>query len=166
MCETWLTQCLHALQWSTVEPGIGITAGSIACLRPLVRVWLWRLGLAAPPRDRRTRTYYPSRCERRRKDPRGYRRSLSPSDLVPTGTYCTTSTEIFGPKKEEREAHATTPTIVLTEPEPDMVSNEIMQTVTVNQAFEHPPRLELRDSLRNSFTRGTILSLGKFRIPT
>jgi hypothetical protein len=35
--------------WSTVEPGIGITAASIATLRPVLQNILWRLGLAPPP---------------------------------------------------------------------------------------------------------------------
>jgi hypothetical protein len=35
--------------WSTVEPGIGITAASIATLRPILQTLLWRLGFAPPP---------------------------------------------------------------------------------------------------------------------
>jgi hypothetical protein len=35
--------------WSTVEPGIGITAASIATLRPVLETLLWRLGFASPP---------------------------------------------------------------------------------------------------------------------
>lgn len=35
--------------WSTVEPGIGITAASIATLRPLLQTFLSRLGLAPAP---------------------------------------------------------------------------------------------------------------------
>ncbi|OAL05204.1 hypothetical protein IQ06DRAFT_66478 [Phaeosphaeriaceae sp. SRC1lsM3a] len=35
--------------WSTVEPGIGITAASIATLRPLLQTVLWRMGFAPPP---------------------------------------------------------------------------------------------------------------------
>lgn len=41
--------------WSTVEPGIGITAASIATLRPLVQTVMWRLGLAPPPSYNATR---------------------------------------------------------------------------------------------------------------
>ena len=36
----------------------------------------------------------------------------------------------------------------------------ILQTTTVQQHIELPPRLYLRDSLKNSFARGSILSLG------
>jgi hypothetical protein len=57
----FLYSTMDVALWSTVEPGIGITAGSLACLRPLFRVWLWRLGLVAPPRSSRSRTYYPSK---------------------------------------------------------------------------------------------------------
>jgi hypothetical protein len=154
--------------WSTIEPGIGITAGSIACLRPLFRLWMWRLGLAGPPPlERRSRTYYQSNSEQKRKDRRGYRRSLSPSDLVPTEVVGTTSIEIFGPRKDSESAILPLPEITITEPEPASTpSGQILQTVTVEHEYEHAPRLQLRDSFRNSFTRGTILSLGKFRVPT
>jgi hypothetical protein len=153
--------------WSTVEPGIGITAGCIACLRPLFRIWLWRLGLADPPRERRSRTYYRSCSEQKRKDRRGYRRSMSPSDLVPTEVG-TTSIEIYSTMKYgDAENNIGPPQITLTPPKVESAPDgQILQTVTVEHDFEHPPRLHLRDSFRNSFARGTLLSLGKFRIPT
>lgn len=153
--------------WSTVEPGIGITAGSIACLRPLFRIWAWRLGLADAPREYRSRTYYPTNSDNKRKDKRGYRRDLSPSDLVPTEAAGTTSIEIFGPSKHGRDSEIPPPEILVTVPECEHTpGGHILQTVTVEQEFEHPPRLQLRDSFRNSFARGTLLSLGKFRVPT
>ncbi|KAF2025881.1 hypothetical protein EK21DRAFT_103588 [Setomelanomma holmii] len=161
--------------WSTVEPGIGIVAGSIACLRPLFRVWLWRLGFAPPPRNGWSRTYHHSNSGQKRNDRRGYRRSLSPSDLVPTEFNGTTSTEIYGPRKWDNETMnlpSLPPEIVVTEPESEQESygrGHILQTVTVEHEHEYheaPPRLELRHSFRNSFTRGSILSLSKFRIPT
>lgn len=161
--------------WSTIEPGIGITAGSIACLRPLMRSWLWRLGLADAHREVRSRTYYQSSSEQKRKDRRGYRRSLSPSDLVPTEVG-TTSVEIFGPRKNGDTAVPPLPEITITEPESaatssgqalqTVTSGQILQTVTVEHEYEHAPCLQLRDSFRNSFTRGSILSLGKFRNPS
>jgi len=152
--------------WSTVEPGIGIAAGSIACLRPLFRVWLWRLGFAAPPRDRRSRTYYPSNSGPRGRDRRGYRRSLSPSALVPTER---NRTEVLDIRKEVEFTVniPPTPTIIVTEPDYELTRKEpINQSMEDSQEDRPPPRLELRDSFRNSFTRGSILSLGKFRIPT
>ena len=39
----------------------------------------------------------------------------------------------------------------------------ILQTVTVQQHVELPPRLHLRDSMKNSFARGSVLSLGRGR---
>jgi hypothetical protein len=156
--------------WSTVEPGIGITAGSAACLRPLFRILIWRLGLAPPPREyaSRSRNYYQSYSNQKRKDRRGYRRSLSPSDLIPTEAAGITSIEISGPRKYAEPGDTLRPPeITITEPEPELApSGQILQTVTVEQDYERPPRLQLRDSFRNSFARGAILSLGKFRIPT
>ncbi|KAH8725008.1 hypothetical protein GQ44DRAFT_739818 [Phaeosphaeriaceae sp. PMI808] len=155
--------------WSTVEPGIGITAGSIACLRPLFRIWLWRLGLVDPPRERRSRTYYPSGSGQKRKYRQGYRRSLSPSDLVPTELTGTTSTEIFSPRTIVNEGSHSPPkyAISVLEPEP-APGGQIRQTVTsraIEQTYAPPPPLQLRDSFRDSFAKGTLLSLGKFRAP-
>ncbi|KAH3993627.1 hypothetical protein HBI56_215390 [Parastagonospora nodorum] len=152
--------------WSTIEPGIGIAAGSIACLRPLARLWLWHLGLAEAPHDRRSRSYYQSNSDQKRKDRRGYRRSSSPSDLVPTEAVGTTSFEIFGTRKGPETRDLSLPEITITAPEPELTpSGQIRQTVTVEQDYESAPRLQLRESFRHSFTRGTILSLGKFRVP-
>jgi hypothetical protein len=154
--------------WSTVEPGIGITAGSIACLRPLFRIWLWRMGLASAPLDRRSRTCYPSNSDQKRRDRRGYRRSLSPSDLVPTEVAGTTSIEVFAPRPKHEEANNNAPPdVTITGPESESAPDgHILQTVTVEQEIEPAPRLQLRDSFRKSFARGTLLSLGKFRVPT
>jgi hypothetical protein len=156
--------------WSTVEPGIGITAGSVACLRPLFRIWLWRLGFAPPPREyaSRNRNYYSSYSDQKRRNRKGYRRSLSPSDLIPTEVAGITSIEISGPRKHaEVIDNFRPPEITITEPVPELApSGQILQTVTVEQDYERAPRLQLRDSFRNSFARGAILSLGKFRIPT
>lgn len=151
--------------WSTVEPGIGITAGCIATLRPLVRICLWHMGLAAAPRSARTRTPYNLKSEPRMKDRRGYRRSLSPSDLIPTKLSGTTSTEICGPSRMEYQDMVIPPQIVVTDETTPTLGRNIMQTVTVEQEIESAPRLHLRDSFRNSFTRGSILSLGRFRVP-
>lgn len=158
--------------WSTVEPGIGIAASSIATLRPLVRHCLWRMGLASAPG--RSDTYYPNTNEQKRKDRRGYRRSLSPSDLVPSQRGGVTSTEIQGPKSSTAqttnyEGMITLPSIVIEEE--DYVQTQpggfILQTTTVQHEYQHeyetPPRVHLRDSFKNSFARGSILSLGRNR---
>jgi hypothetical protein len=132
------------------------------------------MGLAEAPRVGRSSTYYPSNSEREKKDRRGYRRSLSPSDLVPTEVGGTTSTQIRGPHDIGYVDTEYPPKIVVTDTDsPWTLDGHIMQTMTVEQAFEQafeqeydvPPRLHLRDSFRYSFTRGSILSLGKFRIP-
>ncbi|KAB2109538.1 hypothetical protein AG0111_0g1339 [Alternaria gaisen] len=152
--------------WSTIEPGIGITAGNIATFRPLVRHCLWKLGLGEAPRHERGRSYYPSVIDRKRKDRRGYRRSLSPSDLVPTEHGGMTSIQIHGPEDIDLENNIPPPKIVVTDADlPQPPEGQIVHTVSVQQEYEGPPKLHLRDSLRNSFTRGSILSLGKFRIP-
>jgi hypothetical protein len=134
------------------------------------RILIWRLGLAPPPREyaSRSRNYYQSYSNQKRKDRRGYRRSLSPSDLIPTEAAGITSIEISGPRKYAEPGDTLRPPeITITEPEPELApSGQILQTVTVEQDYERPPRLQLRDSFRNSFARGAILSLGKFRIPT
>lgn len=161
--------------WSTVEPGIGITASSIATLRPLVRHCLWWMGLASAPGH--SNSYQYSTSEQKRKDRRGYRRSLSPSDLVPTQRGAITSIEIHGPRQSKQSsAHSTNhnggmitlPSIVVEEEDVDHVQTpegHILQTTTVLQQYEPAPRLQLRNSLRTSFARGSILSLGRNREP-
>lgn len=156
--------------WSTVEPGIGITASSIATLRPLVRHCLWRMGFASAPGH--SNTYYPPVSDQKQKDRRGYRRTLSPSDLVPTQRCGVTSIEIHGPKQSASQSANTTggmitlPSIFVDEEDMDHIQTpdgHILQTTVVQHEYEPAPRVHLRDSLRNSFTRGSILSLGNSR---
>lgn len=156
--------------WSTVEPGVGITASSIATLRPLVRHVLWRMGWASAPGH--SHTFYPSNSGQKRKDRRGYRRSLSPSDLIPTHRGRGSSTEIKGPihmtaqSTNHEGPMITLPSVFIEEEDHVQTQPEgyILQTTTLQQDIEEPaPRLYLRDSFRNSFTRGSILSLGMNR---
>jgi hypothetical protein len=64
------------------------------------------------------------------------------------------------------ESNMSPPKIVVTDADvTETREGQIVHTVTVQQEYEGPPKLQLRESLRNSFTRGSILSLGKFRIP-
>lgn len=120
--------------WSTVEPGIGITAGSIATFRPLVRHLMWHLGFANEPREGRTPRYYPSNSERKRKNRRGHRRSLSPSDLVPTDIEGMPS-HIVGPDEIDLEANVSPSKIVVTDMEevPSTPGGQIMQTASAHQ---------------------------------
>jgi hypothetical protein len=77
-----------------------------------------------------------------------------------------TSIQIHGPEDIDLENNIPPPKIVVTEADlPQPPEGQIVHTVSVQQGYEGPPKLHLRDSLRNSFTRGSILSLGKFRIP-
>lgn len=122
------------------------------------------MGLGAAPRKVRSRQYDPSCSDRGRRDRRGYRRSLSPSALVDTEIGGTNSIEISGPKRAMCYDMVVPPKIVISE-EISTPDGRTMQTNTVEQDFEEPPRLQLRNSFRNSFTRGSILSLGKFRVP-
>lgn len=154
--------------WSTVEPGIGITASSIATLRPLVRHCLWRMGFASGPGQ--SNRYYPSTSNQKRKDRRGYRRSLSPSDLVPSQRGGVTSTEVHGSYRPSAQSinHTagmiTLPSMLVEEEDVDHIQRadgHILQTTTVQQEYDPVPRLHFRDSLRNSFARGSILSLGR-----
>lgn len=149
--------------WSTVEPGIGMTAGNMATLRPLLQNFLWHLGLASSPSSRkvlahRSGTVSGDSERNRNRNRRGYQRSLEASDLTPDEG--STSTTITGPTMLLRKTHwsqlsrpPSIPTIQLAK-----VTGGIQQSTVVAQEIEGPPRLHSRDSLRYSFTRGTILS--------
>lgn len=109
--------------------------------------------------------YFNSSGEQKRRDRRGYRRSLSPSDLVPTRMTGTTSTEIHGPRTNIRasqdyslKALPPLPAYLSEEESPLNRNGQITQTTTVEQEYyQDIPRLHLRDSFRNSFARGSIL---------
>ncbi|KAF2757765.1 hypothetical protein EJ05DRAFT_511533 [Pseudovirgaria hyperparasitica] len=47
--DDFLYTTLGIAIWSTVEPGIGIAAGCIATFRPLMRNFLWRIGVGSMP---------------------------------------------------------------------------------------------------------------------
>ncbi|PSN73453.1 hypothetical protein BS50DRAFT_187296 [Corynespora cassiicola Philippines] len=181
--------------WSTVEPGIGITAGSLATLRPLLHHTLWRMGLASAPNSEQAPTpYFNSRYAKQR-DRRGYRQSLGISDLVPTEASYFTTTTITGARAANIELEGIDQKVVVKE-ESSLLNGQIKQEVIVEQTFEGPsitverpsesrsrasrtsesrlfdgylrediprgldapPRVELRNSFRNSFTRGSIFS--------
>ncbi|KAF2003626.1 hypothetical protein P154DRAFT_388815, partial [Amniculicola lignicola CBS 123094] len=74
--------------WSTVEPGIGITAASVATLRPLLQTCLWRMSPASQPASSNRR---PSNRSSRFAHKRGYRRSIGLNDLVPNKGSTSTS---------------------------------------------------------------------------
>ncbi|KAF2676079.1 hypothetical protein K458DRAFT_322826 [Lentithecium fluviatile CBS 122367] len=139
--------------WSTVEPGIGITAGCIATLRPLLQNLLWRFSLASAPSSSRRARAYTSNYQRRRNRQCGYSNSLDAHDLVPPEG--STSTTITGPKRLKKSWIGGGNSQEVTE---DTEMMGIQQSVVVKQEIEGPPQLNLRESLRYSFTRGTMLS--------
>jgi len=144
--------------WSTVEPGIGITAGCLATLRPLLQRILLGTGLAAaPPRARQYRSYQSELSRQKRNRRRGYSNSIEAHDLVPTSG--STSTTISGPNQSKKFwiGNRSLDAMEATNAEP----TGIQQSVVVRQEITGPPRLHLRESLRHSFTRGTVLSSSK-----
>lgn len=147
----------------------------------------WRLGLTSHPRAH-TPGYSGTHSDKRFRHRRGYRRSLSPSDLVPTKLVGTTSTEVRGPDPRhpdygymETEYRDTVlmpdinvtsasqesegkDTLTALPPLPNGRESGITRTFAVDQEIEEAPRLYLRDSFRYSFARGSILSLGRSRM--
>ncbi|ORX94210.1 hypothetical protein BCR34DRAFT_499411 [Clohesyomyces aquaticus] len=132
--------------WSTVEPGIGITAASMATLKPLLQLCLYYMGLGAAPQSARLRaSEHSSRSGRKRRGQNSYHHSPS-LELRPADG--STSTIVSGPQKpesawqarvedpEEEEETVGTPTV-----------DGINKSVRVEYTFEGPPRLELRNSL-------------------
>ncbi|KAF5853267.1 hypothetical protein GGP41_001836 [Bipolaris sorokiniana] len=145
--------------WSTVEPGIGIVASSIATYRPLVYHILQLLGFADAPYEQSTSFDYTGKG-------RDYRRSLSVSDLVPTEMGIMTS-HVTGPAPTGWGGAPRTPKIDISDeilPHTTTPDNQILQTVSVHQQSEGPPKLELRASFHNNLARGSMFSLGRFRI--
>lgn len=85
--------------WSTVEPGIGIIAGCIVTLRPLLQVIRWKTGLsssrpASLPLER------PGEA-RKRQSRFGYHRSYGPEELRPDNAW--TITTATGPQRNWRD---------------------------------------------------------------
>lgn len=144
-----------------MEPGIGIVASSIATYRPLVYHILELLGFGDASYEQNTSFEYSGR---KRRD---YRRSLSISDLVPTEMGIMTS-HVTGPAPAGWGGAPRTPRLVIQDdilPHDAMPDGQILQTVSVHQQTEGPPKLELRASFHNNLGRGSMFSLGRFRIP-
>lgn len=142
-----------------MEPGIGIVASSIATYRPLVYHILQLLGFADAPYEQSTSFDYTGKG-------RDYRRSLSVSDLVPTEMGIMTS-HVTGPAPTGWGGAPRTPKIDISDeilPHTTTPDNQILQTVSVHQQSEGPPKLELRASFHNNLARGSMFSLGRFRI--
>ncbi|KAF2659888.1 hypothetical protein K491DRAFT_712185 [Lophiostoma macrostomum CBS 122681] len=139
--------------WSTVEPGIGITAGSIATLRPLLQSMLRRIGLTSTPASGPPRiSNWSSQSGQKRKYRQKYR-DLSLDDLVPTQEG-TTATTVSGPQRPSKIWARTSTTDDAIEDAVQPIAPEfrvMSKSVAVEQAVEGPPTLpRFRDSLRNS----------------
>ncbi|KAF2465639.1 uncharacterized protein BDR25DRAFT_295297 [Lindgomyces ingoldianus] len=142
--------------WSTVEPGIGITAASMATLKPLLQTCLWRIGPTEAPSSARLR---PSN----RSSPMGqnqkhcsriwYHRSLGLDDLrlVKGSTLATTT----GPQKPEKMWQGSRMRTEAVDEGEEMggtgtgtgMGRGINKRVTVEYSCEGLPRLELSDFL-------------------
>ena len=84
--------------WSTVEPGIGIIAGCIATLRPLLQFILWKIGLSSS-----VPASVPLQCSNKalkRQSPLGYHRSHSLEELRPDNAWMVTMAT--GPQRSWR----------------------------------------------------------------
>lgn len=137
-----------------------------------------RLGFSkASYEDYSSGPYNSEKSRKNRNARRGYRRSLSPSDLVPTELGTMKSHIAAGQGAADIEDTIGSPRLVAGDEAAlsPLEEGQIMQTVSVHQQSEcprneslrneGPPRLELRSSFRNSFTHASTFSMGKFRIP-
>ncbi|KAF2130375.1 hypothetical protein P153DRAFT_314200 [Dothidotthia symphoricarpi CBS 119687] len=174
--EDFLYSTTDIAIWSTVEPGIGITAGNIATLRPLVRKFLSGMG-SNDSSDRAGRAPHRASGPPNRQDRRGYRRSLSPSDLIPTEHTGTTTTKIYAQQDKHDAMPDADATVFddmssmknsVAKSSEAHLSNDrhIKQTITVEHAYEDPARPRLQDSFRNSFGGATSVSLEDLPVPT
>ncbi|KAF2737005.1 hypothetical protein EJ04DRAFT_488685 [Polyplosphaeria fusca] len=166
--EDFLWATTDVAIWSTVEPGIGITAGSLATLRPLLQSWLFRAGFVSEPHSHQRRNVAePSSRSSRKKN--GYHRGLGLTDLVPTEQVSNCGT-VNAPRTSQDESETVSRQYALDE---EMgLSNKSTngsngpgptdeRIVVAQQIEEGPPRLHLRDSLRNSFRIDVVWSWGK-----
>lgn len=122
----------------------------MATLRPLLQTLLWRVGLASAPATRQPRlSDHSSRGGPKRKS----HNWLGLNDLVPTQG--STSTTISGPEPQLDTRRADSSRDESVDLAPGQENGRIKRSVTVEQNYEGPPRLQLRDSLRNSLVRGS-----------
>ena len=84
--------------WSTVEPGVGIIAGCIATLRPLLQSILWKTGMSSS--EPASIQLQRSNKALKRKSRLGYHRSHDPEELRPDNAW--TITTATGPQRSWR----------------------------------------------------------------
>jgi hypothetical protein len=144
--------------WSTIEPGIGITAASLATLRPLFQEGLWRYGYASEPSSHRQWTSnHSSRSEQKQHIRVGYV-NFGMAEIVPTqhGTISTMASCPLRPTKSVTGEIRSIDDDAKFWEEMMAEANSAYGSVFVDH---QPPRLpQFRDSLRNSFLRGSIFS--------
>ncbi|PVI02586.1 hypothetical protein DM02DRAFT_589253 [Periconia macrospinosa] len=145
--------------WSTVEPGIGITAGSIATLRPLFR--LWHLRLSSSPLQPPSPT--PSPRHRHHLD-----RSQTISELLaqlPSAATTTTTTKPSAATKESwncssnQRSHTRSVEGRTKEEDKDELWAENTNGMCwLSAEGAGPPQLHLRESIHRMFIRRSIMS--------
>lgn len=156
--------------WSTIEPGIGITAASMATLRPLLQNCLYRLGLASEPSHHQPRQLrWISQSEQKRRSRHGHK-DLGLEDLEPTQqvtastTVSSPSRSVTVPPRSSASASAESLVITLHEYEQQMADAKDSGTPTgVHRSIfvEHngaPKIPNFRNSFRKSFVVGSIFS--------
>ncbi|PVH99552.1 hypothetical protein DM02DRAFT_672590 [Periconia macrospinosa] len=147
--------------WSTVELGIGITACSIATLRPLLHATTWHL---EPPRAPKPAS--PTSIPTTATEP-DLERGTTSDDLVPSVAQGRVSTVIARPlalaKRGWARFSVASQTHVVEEQEFEdkewTISRRHSVAVVEAAVAELPPRLQLSESIYRSFVRGSIMSL-------
>ncbi|OCK74960.1 hypothetical protein K432DRAFT_309581 [Lepidopterella palustris CBS 459.81] len=110
--------------WSTVEPGIGITAGCIATLRPILQVVLWRTGLSMTVPT--SAHWLGAGRGQKRQSHFGYHRNYGLDELRPDKVG--TITSVTGPQNRSRRDRSTS--------EERMVGKGINKEVVVEHTTE------------------------------
>lgn len=173
--------------YSTMEIGIGVAASSLATLRPLIRLWAWRMGIASPPPDHRHYSYQSNTNRRCRRAPR---RDTSPTDLQPTkfaGSTVATITShgfkrmaddeiILSPvtshvRTKSGPTHYESVDMIVTPPPPTPPpkdhaehmkgTGQSSMHVSENEVGLLPPRVQLRGSFQERMNVGNLLRLGR-----
>lgn len=133
----------------------------MATLRPLLQNFLWRIGLAAAPSPPQPRIFdRSSKSAQKCQNSQRYR-SMGLGDLVPTreGTTSITVSGGCSYKHEKSWIGLNKEGNANMNEEHIMNIRGISRSVVVEQEHEGPPRLPVfRNSLRNSFIRGSIFS--------
>ncbi|KAL6158773.1 hypothetical protein ACJBU6_02873 [Exserohilum turcicum] len=144
--------------WSTVEPGIGIIAGSIATSQPLIRRLICCRESVQALRQDSLPQYHLTKATHSPSNSHSYQPSLALSDLGPMELNFITS-HIPGLGSVDAESKLESSRDVAEDMELPCTKHEPMMQ-------QGPPKLELRKSFRNSFNGGSLASsFAKVYIP-